>query len=192
MLRRDRVWWGGPSARPLFWPAAPAAKKGKATELESSDRVADLIAPTVEDLGFDLVRVIVRGKNQPVLEIMAEPLDGQPMTVEGCAAISRAVSALLDVDDAMPGPFTLEVTSPGIDRPLVRLGDFERFTGFEAKVEMARPVDGQRRFRGRLLGIDGDRVRLLVDDATRELVYADIQRAKLVLTDELLAQTQEQ
>jgi ribosome maturation factor RimP len=160
--------------------------------LEPSDRIAGLIQPTIEDLGFDLVRVLVRGKQQPVLEIMAEPLDGSPMTVEGCASISRAVSALLEVDDFLPGPYTLEVSSPGLDRPLVRLKDFERFTGFEAKVEMARPVDGQRRFRGRLLGVDGDRVRLHVNDATCDLVHADIQRAKLVLTDELLAQVQEQ
>jgi ribosome maturation factor RimP len=160
--------------------------------LQPSDRIADLIAPTVEGLGFDLVRVLVRGKQRPVLEVMAEPVDGGAMTVDGCAEISRAVSALLDVDDAMPGSYTLEVTSPGIDRPLVRLGDFERFAGFEAKVEMARPIDGRRRFRGRLLGIADGRVRLDVDDVTVELSYSDIARAKLVLTDELLAQTQEQ
>jgi ribosome maturation factor RimP len=161
-------------------------------QLELSDRIADLIQPTVEDLGFDLVRVLVRGKQRPVLEIMAEPLDGRPMTVDGCAEISRAVSALLDVDDIVAESFTLEVTSPGIDRPLVRLRDFERFAGLEAKVEMARPVDGRRRFRGRLLGVDGNHVRLQFDETTCNLAHADIQRAKLVLSDELLAQTQEQ
>ncbi len=123
---------------------------------------------------------------------MVERRDGRTVTVGDCAAISRAVSAVLDVEDPVSGPYTLEVSSPGIDRPLVRLKDFERFAGFEARVETNRPIDGRRRFRGRLLGVEGETVRIRVEDATTDLPYVDIQRAKLILTDDLLAASQEQ
>ncbi|MBY0431553.1 MAG: ribosome maturation factor RimP, partial [Rhodospirillales bacterium] len=112
-----------------------------------------------------------------------------PMTVEDCADISRALSALLDVEDPIEGTYTLEVSSPGIDRPLTRRVDYERWAGFEAKVETSRPVDGRKRFRGRLVGIDeADMIRLRLDDGGEAaLPLTDIQRAKLVLTDELIA-----
>jgi ribosome maturation factor RimP len=109
------------------------------------------------------------------------------MTVEDCAEISRTVSALLDVADPIVGAYTLEVSSPGIDRPLIRREDFARFAGFEAKIELNAPQDGRRRFRGKLLGVEGDAVRLLVDDAPVALPLAAVARAKLVLTDALLA-----
>ena len=117
---------------------------------------------------------------------MAERPDGT-MAVEDCEAASRALSPLLDVADPIEGPYRLEISSPGIDRPLVRREDFARFAGFEAKVELTSPVDGRRRFRGKLLGIEGDDVRLLVDAAPVALPLATVVRAKLVLTDELLA-----
>ncbi len=160
--------------------------------MDLSDRIVQLISPPVEALGFDIVRVRLSGKRKPTLQVMAEPTDGGAMTVDGCARISRAISAVLDVGDSFPGPYTLEVSSPGIDRPLVRLGDFERFAGFEAKIEIGRPVDGRRRFRGRLLGRVGETVRLQVDGADVELPYQDIVRAKLVMTDDLLAPSLEQ
>jgi ribosome maturation factor RimP len=118
---------------------------------------------------------------------MAECRDGKAMMVDDCADISRAIAAVLEVEDPIAGAFTLEVSSPGIDRPLVRLGDFERFAGFEARVETNRPVGGRRRFRGRLVGVAGQVVRIQVEGTTVDLPYADIGRAKLLLTDELLA-----
>ncbi len=118
---------------------------------------------------------------------MTEPRDGQAMMVDDCAGISRAIAAVLEVEDPFEGAYTLEVSSPGIDRPLVRLGDFERFAGLEVKVETSRPVGGRRRFRGRLIGVAGQVVQIQVDGATVDVPYADIGRAKLLLTDELLA-----
>jgi ribosome maturation factor RimP len=155
--------------------------------MDLAGRVETLIGPTVEAMGFSLVRVQVLGQNRPRLQIMAERTDGESMLVEDCAAISRAVSAVLDVEDPIAGAYTLEVSSPGIDRPLVRLADFDRFAGFEAKVEMDLAVNGRRRFQGRLLGTEGDAVRLRMEDSEVVLPYVDIRRAKLVLTEELLA-----
>lgn len=154
-------------------------------------RLERLIAPSVEAMGFDVVRVMLTGTSRPVLQVMVERRDGAGMTVDDCAGISRAISALLDVEDPVAGGYTLEVSSPGLDRPLVRLGDFARFAGHEAKVETLRPIDGRRRFRGRLLGVDEGTVRILVDGVSRDLPYPDIQRAKLILTDDLIAGAEE-
>jgi ribosome maturation factor RimP len=121
---------------------------------------------------------------------MAERRDDAPMTVEDCAEISRAVSALLDVADPIAGAYTLEISSPGIDRPLVRPEDYERFAGFEAKVELAQPLDGRRRFRGRILGRTAAGARLLAESGEVLLPFEAIQRARLVLTDELIAAAQ--
>ncbi|MCG8691043.1 MAG: ribosome maturation factor RimP [Minwuiales bacterium] len=153
------------------------------------DRVADLIEPSLTALGYALVRVRFTGGDKAVLQVMAERIDDAQMDVEDCAQISRVLSALLDVEDPIPGAYTLEVSSPGIDRPLVKRGDFERFAGFEAKVELAAAQDGRRRFRGELLGVDDDRVRLRLKGAegsVAALPLADIADAKLVLTDELI------
>ena len=109
------------------------------------------------------------------------------MQVDDCADLSRAISALLDVEDPIVGTYTLEVSSPGIDRPLTRIKDFERFAGFEAKVETQRPIGGRKRFRGKLIGIDGGQVRLHVDGVDVDVPYDEIAKARLVLTDELLA-----
>lgn len=149
-------------------------------------RVAELLRPAIEDLGFDLVRVEFLGLRSPRVQVMVERLDGVGMTVDDCAMVSRAISAILDVEDVVPGSYALEVSSPGIDRPLVRLGDFDRFAGFEAKVELVAPREGRRRFRGRLLGTEGELVRLDLAEGTVDLPFADIHRAKLVLTDELM------
>lgn len=163
--------------------------------MDLSARIETLIEPTVRDLGFEIVRVQLSGLKRRRLQIMAERRPesgvGAAMTVDDCAAISRAVSAILDVEDPIAAAYDLEVSSPGIDRPLVRPADFERFAGFEAKVETVRPINGRKRFRGRLLGIDGDTVRLMADDGPKELPYPEIHRAKLIMTDELLAATEE-
>lgn len=156
--------------------------------MDLAGRVEALIGPTVEAMGFSLVRVQILGRSRPRLQVMAERTDGESMLVEDCAAISRAISVVLDVEDPIEGEYTLEVSSPGIDRPLVRLADFDRFAGFEVKVEMDLAVDGRRRFQGRLLGTDGDAVvRLRMEDGEVLLPFADIRRAKLVLTEDLLA-----
>jgi ribosome maturation factor RimP len=151
-------------------------------------KIEAMIAPSLEAMGYRVVRVAVTGgRRAATLQVMAERADERAMTVDDCADISRTVSALLDVADPIAGAYTLEVSSPGIDRPLVRREDFARFAGFEAKVELNQPVAGRRRFRGKLLGVEGEAVRLLVDEAPVELPLAQVARAKLVLTDELLA-----
>jgi len=155
-------------------------------------KIEAMVTPSLEAMGYRLVRVSMTGGQRATLQVMAERLDGAAMTVEDCADISRSLSALLDVADPIAGAYTLEVSSPGIDRPLVRREDFQRFAGFEAKVELSEPVEGRRRFRGRVLGIEGDAVRLLVGAATLELPFAAIARAKLVLTDELIRASQSQ
>ncbi len=156
--------------------------------MERETRVQTLIEPTVEDMGFEVVRVRVSGTVRPVLEVMAEPSDGSPMTVEGCASISRAISAVLDVEDPISSAYTLEVSSPGVDRPLTRPKDFERFAGFDAKVELQQPVDGQRRYSGRLGGLD-DQGHVIVGEGEAQVrvPLADVRRAKLIMTDALLA-----
>ena len=154
------------------------------------DRIEKIIEPTVKNLGFDIVRVLLSGDHNPRLQIMAEPLDGRAMNVDDCAAISRAVSALLDVEDPVSSSYTLEVSSPGLDRPLVRLQHFERFAGYEARIETAIAIDGRKRFRGRLGGIEGDNVLLQVDKNEWVFPFPDIQKAKLIVTDEMLAEAE--
>jgi len=155
------------------------------------DRVRRLIEPAIGDLGFDIVRVQLAGKNRPCMQVMVEHRSGRAITVDDCARVSRAISAILDVEDPIKSAYTLEVSSPGIDRPLVRIGDFERFRGFQAKIETNRPIDGRRRFKGRLLGVEGDHVRIAVEGGEVTLPHPDIQRAKLVLTDDLIAASEE-
>ncbi len=153
-----------------------------------AERLESLIEPAVAAMGYCIVRVQLMGQQRLRLQIMVERGDGQAMNVDDCADVSRAVSAVLDVDDPIAGAYTLEVSSPGIDRPLVRLADYDRFAGFEARIELSRLVDGRRRFRGRLLGTDGDGVRLTEDDGSEAHVpFTEIARAKLVLTDDLIA-----
>ena len=152
-----------------------------------------LIEPVLEDMGFDLVRVQTQGSRRTVLQIMAEPKDGRPMGVEDCAAISRALSAILDVEDPIDEAYALEVSSPGIDRPLTRTAHFERYAGFDAKVEMNDPIDGRKRFSGKLLGVEDGNVLLELDEGQVRLPLDGVLKAKLVMTDALLkAAAQEQ
>jgi ribosome maturation factor RimP len=118
---------------------------------------------------------------------MIERADRRGITVEDCAEVSRAVSALLDVEDPIIGAYTLEVSSPGLDRPLTRPEDFSRFAGFEAKLETRAPIAGRKRFRGRLIGLDGNLVRIATAEGEASLPIGDLQRARLVVTDELIA-----
>jgi ribosome maturation factor RimP len=154
-------------------------------------RIETLIAPSLEAMGYRLVRVAVTGgRRAQVLQVMAERMDERPMGVDDCTEVTHTVSALLDVADPIEHTYLLEVSSPGIDRPLIRREDYERFQGHEAKLELTAPIEGRRRFRGKLLGIEADRVRLNLGAEVVELPLARIQRAKLVLTDELLAAQQ--
>ncbi|HEY6335232.1 MAG TPA: ribosome maturation factor RimP [Alphaproteobacteria bacterium] len=155
--------------------------------LDLRHQIERLLAPPVEALGYEIVRVQMSGGRSPTLQIMAERVDGVPMTVDDCAAISRTASAVLDVEDPLAGSYTLEVSSPGIDRPLVRPKDFERYVGYEVKAETGAPIEGRRRFRGKLLGIDGAMVRIALPEGTVTLPYDAIHKAHLVLTNELLA-----
>lgn len=148
-------------------------------------QIRQLIEPTVEALGFELVRVTFSGGGTPVLQVMAERPDGT-MSVDDCAAVSREISAVLDVEDPIAGEYTLEVSSPGIDRPLTRAKDFARWAGFEAKVELDPDTEGQRRFKGRLRGLDDSDVVMDVGEETVRLPLDRVAKAKLILTDDLI------
>lgn len=155
-----------------------------------TNEIAQIIEPSLQAMGYRLVRVAFTGGQRPTLQVMAERLDEAAMTVDDCAAISRSVSALLDVADPIPVAYTLEVSSPGIDRPLVRPEDYDRFAGFEARIELAHPLDGRKRFRGRLLGRVDGHVRLKTEAGEACVPLGDIARAKLVLTEDLIAASQ--
>ena len=158
--------------------------------MDRIQRISELIEPAVRDLGFEIVRVLMTGGQRPTLQVMVEPVERGPTTVEHCTAISHAVSALLDVADPIGGSYQLEVTSPGIDRPLVRRADFERFAGFEARLETVVPIAGRRRFRGRLVGLDGDDVCLRLPEGEQRIPFGAVKKAKLVLSDDLIAAAQ--
>ena len=153
-------------------------------------QVTELIEPTLHDMGLELVRVLMSGGQRPTLQVMVERSDRGSVTLDQCAEVSHALSAVLDVADPLPGAYRLEVTSPGLDRPLVRRGDYERFAGLEARLETELPIEGRRRFRGRLLGIADDQVRLALLEGETSIPFDAIKKAKLVLTDELLAAAQ--
>ena len=168
----------------------PEAERPEAGRLDAApfnaERLGRLIAPTLEAMGYALVRILVSGRHAPTVQVMAERLDGQPMSVEACAEISRALSALLDVEDPIAGTYTLEVSSPGLDRPLVKAADFDRFRGRAAKIETRGSQDGRRRFKGRRAGVSGGEVRLETPEGPVTIALDDIARAKLVIDDELL------
>ena len=148
-------------------------------------RIEDIVTPTITGMGYELVRVAM--SKGGTLQIMVEPADGRPMDVEGCATLSRALSAVLDVEDPIPGSYTLEVSSPGIDRPLTRPKDYVRWSGHIARLETVQPIEGRRRFKGKLLGLENDVVRLRLEDGQEAVVpLTAVSRAKLELTDALI------
>jgi ribosome maturation factor RimP len=157
-------------------------------------RVAAIVDPVIADLGYRLVRVKITGTNGCTVQIMAERPDGR-MSVEDCETVSRAVSPALDVDDPIDRAYHLEISSPGIDRPLVRPNDFIRWAGYEAKIELAAPIEGRKRFRGIVKGFEGEEALLLMPAAQEgvetlaRLPLADIGEARLVLTDELVRES---
>ncbi|MBM86402.1 MAG: ribosome maturation factor RimP [Rhodospirillaceae bacterium] len=154
-------------------------------------RIAALITPSIEAMGYELVRADLRSGRRRILQIMVERADRIEMTVDDCASVSRAISALLDVEDPIRGTYNLEVSSPGIDRPLVRLSDYDRFSGFEAKIELEQPVDGRKRLRGTLLGVNKDEtVTINLQGDGFSFPYSLIRAAKLVLTEDLISASQ--
>jgi ribosome maturation factor RimP len=162
------------------------------SETGTAAEIAALVEPTLNDMGFRIVRVTISGRNGTTVQIMAERPDGS-MTVEDCADVSRQLSPLLDAHDPISGQYTLEISSPGIDRPLARASDFVAWAGHEAKVETRELVDGRRRFRGILKGLDGADVRIEVPPdqggPNVALPIGLIAEARLVLTDELIRDT---
>lgn len=150
-------------------------------------RMAEILTPVIEDMGFEVVRIRLMGGKTNTLQIMAERPQGG-IEVDECAQISTAVSATLDVEDPLEDAYTLEVSSPGIDRPLTRLKDFETFEGYEVKLETTEMIDGRRRFKGVLAGVEGDEVLINVTEGTIGLHFDWLSDAKLVLTDELITE----
>ena len=152
-----------------------------------TNAIAEIVEPALAAMGYRVVRVALGGGRRATLQIMAERIDDVPLTLDDCTLISHSVSALLDVADPIPGAYVLEISSPGIDRPLVRLDDYDRFSGFEARIELGAPVEGRKRFRGRLLGTAGGDIRLATEAGETRLPYGAVARAKLVITDDLIS-----
>jgi ribosome maturation factor RimP len=154
-------------------------------------RLADIVSPVIEGLGFELVRIRLMGGRTRILQIMADRPDGG-IEVDDCAAISTAVSAVLDVEDPIEENYVLEVSSPGIDRPLTRLKDFDMWVDYEARIETTELIDGRRRFKGTLQGTEGDEVLIEIEEGGQPLTiglkFDWLSDAKLILTDELIAE----
>ena len=148
-------------------------------------RLLKILNPMIEGLGYEVVRLRLMSGNTPTLQIMAQKPDGT-MEVDGCAEISTAVSALMDVEDPIIEAYTLEVSSPGIDRPLTRLKDFDQWIGYVAKIETEQLIDGRRSFKVELAGTDGDEVLITIEEGTIGLKFDWLADAKLILTDDLI------
>jgi ribosome maturation factor RimP len=150
-------------------------------------RLATIVAPALEAMGYELVRVAVLGRDRPTVQVMADKADGSQITVADCEAISHALSAMLDVEDPIPVAWSLEISSAGIDRPLTRPKDWNRFAGHLARAETIAPIDGRKRFSGVVLGADDTAARMRLEDGSEiALPLTGLRRAKLVLTDALI------
>ena len=154
--------------------------------MQEKHPIYDLVAPTIENLGFDVVRILMTGAQRPTLQIMIERKDRKNLVVDDCAAVSRAVSAILDEKDPIDSEYSLEVSSPGIDRPLTKPEHFARFTGYEAKIETSETIDGRKRFKGKIITLKEDNtISFSMDDKEYLIPYSSVAKAKLILTDEL-------
>ena len=148
-------------------------------------KLVEIINPVISDMGFELIRLRLMSNKEITLQIMAARLNGY-INVHECAEISTAISALLDVEDPIIDTYTLEVSSPGIDRPLTRLKDFDQWAGHIAKIETEQLIDGRRRFKGLLAGIEGDELLVTIEEGTIGLKFDWLADAKLILTDDLI------
>jgi ribosome maturation factor RimP len=176
---------GGPKGQPLFSCLRGPSLRGKTAE---DQRLLELLDPVAEAAGCAIVRLRMTGADRARrMQILAERPDGT-MLVEDCAALSRAIAAVLDAADPVDGEYVLEVSSPGVDRPLTRLADFETYKGYEARIELDRMVENRKRFKGELAGVQGGDVAINLEgeDETALLPFAWISDAKLVITDHLL------
>lgn len=185
---------GGWPSRAAFFVLAESLPPDLADTLPRHEgveaRVLALIAPSILAMGYEIVRVRLSGKERPTLQIMADRTDEAPISVDDCEAISRSVSAILDVEDPIKSAYTLEVSSPGIDRPLTRAKDWTRWSGHLARVELAVPLEGRKRFSGTVLGLEGQAGKLKLDDGAEvALPLASVRSARLVLTDALIEAT---
>ena len=155
-------------------------------------KIDEMIRPSLTDMGLELVRLMMTGsKYRPTLQIMLEKNDGQPVNIDDCGKASRHISALLDIEDPIAGVYDLEVSSTGIDRPLMKLKDFERFKGYDAKIELDRPYGvepfaNRKRFEGQIIGVKGDYIIFMQEGAEAILPFGWLDKAKLLITDELL------
>lgn len=153
----------------------------------NTEKVKILIEPILEKLGYDLVRVLFIESPRSVLQIMAEPLEDRLMDVEDCAKISRAISVVLDVEDPIENAYCLEVSSPGIDRPLTRMKDFQTWKGFSVSIELQQAIEGRKRFSGTLVDTKGSDIMLRLDAKNQiQFDFSQVVKAKLVMTDELM------
>jgi ribosome maturation factor RimP len=180
---------------PTFFIARfPKVTRTWKRHLERLPQLEERVEPTLEAMGFEVVRIALTGsEGRRTLQVMADRRDGSQISVEDCAEISNALSAIFDVEDPVPGTYDLEVSSAGIDRPLTRPKDFQTYAGFLVKVETRAPVNGRKRFRGRLEGLTegpgGGKVTIRMDEVDHVVALENISTAKLVLTDELIAAT---
>jgi len=148
----------------------------------------NLLEPEITKLGYELVRILTIGQKNPTLQIMIDRLDGNNIIVEDCAKVSRKISEILDEKDPIDGQYSLEVSSPGLDRPLTKIEHFQRFAGYEAKIETSVEVEGRKRFKGTLGNTDSNGIIHIEMNGTEyQIAFADINKAKLIITDELLA-----
>ena len=156
--------------------------------MQNKHPLEDMLTPVINQLGFDVVRILTIGQKNPTLQIMIERKDGKDIVVDDCATVSRAVSDILDEKDPIKDQYNLEVSSPGLDRPLTKAEHFQRFAGYEAKIETSVEVDARKRFKGRILSLD-DKENIHFDMDGKEWVipFEAVSKAKLLITDELLA-----
>ena len=155
--------------------------------MQQKHPLQDLLEPVISGLNYEVVRILTIGQKNPTLQIMIDRLDGKDITVDDCATVSRAVSAVLDEKDPIKDQYSLEVSSPGLDRPLTKLEHFKRFSGNEARIETSVEVEKRKRFKGCLTGVDDqNRVHIDMSGTDYAIAFDDISKAKLILTDELL------
>lgn len=149
----------------------------------------DLLEPVIDGLGYELVRILTIGQKNPTLQIMIDRKDGTDIVVDDCATVSRAISEIMDEKDPIQDQYSLEVSSPGLDRPLMKPEHYKRFLGYETKIETAMEVSGRKRFKGKTTQVDDkDNISLEMDGQVYVIPFAEISKAKIVLTDELLAE----
>jgi len=155
--------------------------------MQKKHPLQDMLEPVIEGLGFDVVRILTIGNVNPTLQIMIERKDRKNIIVDDCAKVSRAISAVLDEEDPISGRYSLEVSSPGLDRPLTTLENFERFVGFEAKIETDTEIEKRKRFKGRLIKVEGKNIFINMEGTEYVVPFDAVSKSKLVLNDELLS-----